>query len=74
MSSTRFEAIVLQMCEALDLPDVQAVLNNRVLWVEGFEVYLHMPAAQTDDDAQQAPEEEALYLRVSYGLAPAGRT
>ncbi|MBB3834371.1 type III secretion control protein HpaB [Xanthomonas arboricola] len=74
MSNARFEAIVQQMCEALNLPDVQGVLSKRVLWVDGFEVYLHMPAAQADDEAQQVPEEEALYLRISYGLAPAGRT
>jgi len=58
------------MCEALDLPDVQSVLIRRVLWVEGFEVYLHMPEQNPEDEAQ----EEALYLRISYGLAPAGRT
>lgn len=70
MSSIRFEKIVHEMCEALDLPDVQSVLSRRVLWVEGFEVYLHMPEPQPADDVQ----EEALYLRISYGLAPAGRT
>ncbi|AGI06623.1 CesT family type III secretion system chaperone [Xanthomonas citri] len=70
MSSARFETIVRQMCEALDLPDVQSVLSRRVLWVEGFEVYLHEPTPQPDDEVQ----EQALYLRISYGLPPAGRT
>lgn len=36
----------------------------------GFEVYLHLPTPQPGDDAQQ----EALYLRIAYGLPPAGRT
>ncbi len=70
MSSARFETIVRQMCESLDLPDVESVLSRRVLWVEGFEVYLHLPTPQPGDDAQQ----EALYLRIAYGLPPAGRT
>ncbi|MCF5942093.1 4-hydroxyphenylacetate 3-monooxygenase, partial [Xanthomonas perforans] len=70
MSSARFETIVRQMCEALDLPDVESVLNRRVLWVEGFEVYLHLPTPQPEDDVK----EEALYLRIAYGLPPAGRT
>lgn len=70
MSSARFETIVRQMCEALDLPDVQSVLSRRVLWVEGFEVYLHEPTPQPDDEVP----EQALYLRISYGLPPAGRT
>lgn len=70
MSSIRFEKVVREMCESLDLPDVQSVLIRRVLWVEGFEVFLHMPEQNPEDDVQ----EEALYLRISYGLAPAGRT
>lgn len=70
MSSARFETIVRQMCEALGLPDVQSVLSRRALWVEGFEVYLHEPTPQPDDEVQ----EQALYLRISYGLPPAGRT
>ncbi|MFA0922169.1 CesT family type III secretion system chaperone [Xanthomonas fragariae] len=70
MASARFEILAAELCDVLGLPDVQELLKRRTIEIDGFEVYLHMPEPQPEDEAQ----EEALYLRISYGLAPAGRT
>ncbi|PPU72442.1 MULTISPECIES: CesT family type III secretion system chaperone [Xanthomonas] len=70
MPSARFEQLVSELCDVLGLADKQGLLEHRTIEIEGFEVYLHLPETQPDDEVQ----EESLYLRMSYGLAPAGRT
>lgn len=70
MASARFETLAAELCDVLGLPDVQELIEHRTIQIDGFEVYLHMPEPQSEEEAQ----EEALYLRISYGLAPAGRT
>ena len=60
----RFEALVMALCAAIELPDAQAVLASRMIEVEGFCVML--------DHVEGDPD--AMYLQFDYGVATAGRT
>lgn len=60
----RYEQLVGELCAAIDLPDLNAVLTNRMIEVEGFCVMLD----HVESDA------EAMYLQFDYGIPTAGRT
>lgn len=64
MSEQRYVELVTQLCVAIDLPDVDHVLERRRVEVEGFEVTLDY----VDSDPQ------AMYLQFEYGISTAGRT
>jgi hypothetical protein len=63
-SSARFAGLVTQLCDALDMPDVDSVLEARRLEIEGFSVVV--------DHVENDPD--TLYLQLDYGVATAGRT
>lgn len=64
MSSERYTQLVGQLCEAIGLPDVAAVLASRRIEVEGFDVLLdHLDA-----------DPDAMYLQFDYGTVTGGRT
>jgi hypothetical protein len=64
MAYERYVQLVGELCEAIGLPDVQAVLSTRKVEVEGFDVVL--------DHVESDPE--AMYLQFEYGTTTAGRT
>jgi hypothetical protein len=64
MSYERYAALVEDLCKTIDLPDVEAVLNTRMIEVEGFCVVL--------DHVETDPE--AMYVQFDYGICTAGRT
>lgn len=64
MSSERYQELVGQLCEAINLPNPQAVLERRAIEVEGFEVLLN----HYENDLG------ALYLNFHFGIVTAGRT
>lgn len=64
MSAERYTAILSQLCAAMAIPDADAVLEERILDVEGFEVLVDH--VETDPDA--------LYLNFNYGIVTSGRT
>jgi hypothetical protein len=65
MSQERFAELVDQLCEVIGLPDAtEAVLDRRVVEVEGFSVIL--------DHVEADPG--AIYLQFDFGVAMAGRT
>jgi Tir chaperone protein (CesT) family len=64
MSYERFTQLVTQLCEVIGLPDAAAVLERRVVEVEGFTVVL--------DHVENDPK--AMYLQFDFGIATTGRT
>jgi len=60
----RYLELLAQLCEELDLPDVDAVIASRHVEVEGFHVLL----IHVENDPQ------AMYLQFDYGVTTAGRT
>ena len=60
----RYIELVTALCEQLEIPDVNAVLQSRRVEVEGFGVVL--------DHVTNDPE--AMYLQFDYGITTAGRT
>ena len=64
MSFDRFTELVEQLCDVLGLPDPAAVLERRVVEVEGFTVVL--------DHVEADPK--AMYLQFDFGIATSGRT
>jgi hypothetical protein len=64
MSYERFEELVRQLCETIDLPDPEYVLNRGAIEVDGFEVLL--------DNFENDPI--AMYLNFHLGIVTAGRT
>jgi hypothetical protein len=64
VSAERYTAVVEHLCAVMGIPDVDAVLDERILDVEGFEVLVDH--VETDPDA--------LYLNVNYGIVTSGRT
>lgn len=64
MSHERFEGLVRELCQTIDLPDADAVLARGTVEVDGFEAQL----ANFENDAG------AMYLNFHYGIVSAGRT
>lgn len=64
MSHENYKRLVASLCEAIALPDAQAVLDRGWIEVEGFEVLL----SHYESDAS------ALYLNFHFGIVSAGRT
>jgi Tir chaperone protein (CesT) family len=64
MSYDRFTGLVEQLCGAIGLPDPAAVIERRVIEVEGFTVILDY--IETDP--------RAMYLQFDFGIATSGRT
>lgn len=64
MSREQFEGLVGALCNAIDLPDPQAVLERGWIEVEGFEVLLMHNVA----------DPAAMYINFHYGIVTAGRT
>lgn len=64
MSQAHFAELVEQLCEVIGLHDPAAVLERRVVEVEGFTVVL--------DHVENDPD--AMYLQFDFGIATAGRT
>jgi Tir chaperone protein (CesT) family len=64
MSYERYTDLVEQLCGAIGLPDPAAVLERRVVEVEGFSVVL--------DHVETDPR--AMYLQFDFGIATTGRT
>lgn len=64
MSHEQFQGLVTSLCEAIDLPDPQAVLDRGWVEVEGFEVLL----------AHYEQDPAAMYLNFHFGIVTAGRT
>ena len=64
MSAERFGGLVRQLCEAIDLPDPEAVLARGAVEVEGFEILLR----HFENDV------DAMYLNFDFGIVTAGRT
>lgn len=64
MSRDTFEGLVAQLCEAISLPDPQAVLERGWIEVEGFEVQL----SHFENDPA------AMYMNFHFGIVTAGRT
>jgi hypothetical protein len=64
VSAERYTDVVQQLCAVMGIPDVDAVLDERILDVEGFEVLVdHLEA-----------DPGALYLNFNYGIVTSGRT
>ncbi|WP_321816636.1 MULTISPECIES: molecular chaperone Tir [unclassified Paraburkholderia] len=64
MSLERYEALIYEVCEAVGLPDAEAVLDTRTLEIEGFDVGLE----------HHETDAGALYLNFQFGAVTAGRT
>jgi hypothetical protein len=64
MSSERYQSLVRELCEAIDLLDADGVLQRGSIEVEGFEV--HLTNFENDPGA--------MYLNFHYGIVTAGRT
>ncbi|PLZ00280.1 molecular chaperone Tir [Burkholderia sp. WAC0059] len=64
MSLERYTEVVRDLCQAVDLPDPDYVLETRTIEVEGFDV--HLDYFENDLDA--------LYVTFHYGTVTAGRT
>jgi hypothetical protein len=64
MSLERYQALVTELCEIIDLPDPQAVFDRGWIEVEGFEVLL----------AHYENDPSAMYLNFHFGIVTAGRT
>ncbi len=60
----RYQALVRELCEELDIPDAETVLQRRELEYETFSVML----------MHVANDPEALYVQFDYGVTTAGRT
>ncbi len=56
--------LLRDLCAEIGLVDVQSVIENRMLEVEGFECSLEMPES----------DPGTLYLLFNFGIATAGRT
>ena len=64
MSYERFEALVVELCEVVGVPNSNQVLDRGYIEVRGFEVMLNN--YETDPGA--------LYLGFNFGVVMAGRT
>ncbi|WP_423600126.1 CesT family type III secretion system chaperone [Roseateles sp. MS654] len=64
MSQERYQALVRDLCQLIELPDADAVLQRGTIEVEGFEVHL----------ANFSNDPGAMYLNFHYGIVTAGRT
>jgi Tir chaperone protein (CesT) family len=64
MSYERFEALIGQLCEAIDRPDVRGVLAHGSVEVKGFVVLLR----------HYQSDPSALYLGFNYGAITSGRS
>jgi hypothetical protein len=64
MSYEKFQELVVSLCEVIELPDPQAVLERGWIEVEGFEVLL----------GHYENDPEAMYLNFHFGIVTAGRT
>jgi hypothetical protein len=64
MSRERYEALVRSVCQTLEVPDAEGVLDRRPLSVEGFDVLLD----------HVAEDPNAFYIQFDYGITTAGRT
>lgn len=64
MSLERYQQLVQQLCEVVDLPDVAGVLSRGSLEVSGFSVLL----GHYENDLG------ALYLSFNFGIVSAGRS
>jgi len=64
MNWERYTHIVAEMCTIVDLPDVEYVLETRMVNVEGFDVRLEY----FEDDPG------AMYVNFHFGIVSAGRT
>ena len=64
MSLDRFSSLVRDLCELLGLPDAEAILESRLLEVEGFDVLIDF----IEED------QSAIYLNFYYGIVTSGRT
>jgi Tir chaperone protein (CesT) family len=58
------EALLRSLCEVIELPNVEAVVESRMLDIEGFECSFEMPES----------DRGTLYLMFNFGIATAGRT
>ncbi|PIM50865.1 molecular chaperone Tir [Roseateles chitinivorans] len=64
MSQERYQSLVRDLCQLIELPDAEAVLRRGTIEVEGFEVHL----------ANFSNDPGAMYLNFHYGIVTAGRT
>ena len=64
MSLERYIEVVREVCEVVDLPDPDYVLQTRTIEVEGFDVRM--------DHFENDPS--AMYVNFHYGTVTAGRT
>jgi hypothetical protein len=64
MSHDTYSALVIALCEVIQLPDARDVLQRGAIEVEGFEVLM----AHYDNDPT------AMYLTFHFGVVTAGRT
>ncbi|MGH8778308.1 CesT family type III secretion system chaperone [Paraburkholderia sp.] len=64
MSRERYEELVREVCEVVDLPDADYVLETRTLEIEGFDVRL--------ENYENDPG--SLYVNFHYGAITPGRT
>lgn len=64
MSWERFTELVTDLCDVVGLPDPKAVIQRRMIDVEGFDVMLD----HLEDDV------DAMYMNFQYGTVTAGRT
>ena len=64
MSYERYQALIVELCDAVGLPDSAAVLARGTMEIEGFEVQF---AIYSNDPG-------ALYLNFSSGIVTSGRT
>ncbi|WP_429289898.1 CesT family type III secretion system chaperone [Paraburkholderia sp. CI3] len=64
MTWERFTGLVTELCEVVGLPDPNAVIDRRMIEVEGFDVMLD----HVENDV------DAMYMNFHYGTVTAGRT
>jgi len=64
MSLDQYNQLVTELCEAIDLPDAEAVLAQGWIEVEGFEILM----------SHYENDPAAMYLNFHFGIVTAGRT
>lgn len=63
-TDTTLEDLIRALCAEIGMADAQAVVDNKMLEVEGFECSMEMPES----------DPGTLYLLFNFGIATAGRT
>jgi len=64
MSLERRNALIVELCQVLDIPDADGIVEAGVLQANGFDVAIDF----FEEDA------DAIYLNFEYGIVSSGRT